>query len=155
MDGKDPKTGRFTLGNRFWEARVSPGRKLPYASGDDLWDACVEYFGWVDENPLHEAFPSSFQGAVTLTPVPKMRAMTIGGLCLFLEIGATTWREWRQHEVLRDACERVEAVIRTQKFEGASAGLLNASIVARDLGLADKHDLSGVVVNIVGADADL
>lgn len=155
MDEKDPETGRFLPGNRLWEARVSPGRKLPYATGDDLWEACVEYFEWVDGNPLHEAKAFAYEGDVTVEALPRMRAMTITGLCLFLGIGATTWKEWRQHAALHDACEQVEAVIRTQKFEGASAGLLNASIVGRELGLADRHDLSGVVVNIVGADADL
>jgi hypothetical protein len=34
----------------------------------------------------------------------------------------------------------VEEIIRTQKFEGASADLLNPNIIARDLGLADKQD---------------
>ncbi|GAG38531.1 unnamed protein product, partial [marine sediment metagenome] len=29
-----------------------------------------------------------------------------------------------------------------QKFEGASAGLLNANIIARDLGLRDGKDLT-------------
>jgi hypothetical protein len=37
---------------------------------------------------------------------------------------------------------RVEDAIFRQKFEGASADLLNANIIARDLGLADKKDLS-------------
>lgn len=35
---------------------------------------------------------------------------------------------------------QVEEIVRTQKFEGASADLLNANIIARDLGLADKHE---------------
>jgi len=34
----------------------------------------------------------------------------------------------------------IEAVIKSQKFQGAAAGLLNANIIARDLGLADKSD---------------
>jgi len=33
-------------------------------------------------------------------------------------------------------------VIYRQKFEGASADMLNPNIIARDLGLADKKDLS-------------
>ena len=40
-------------------------------------------------------------------------------------------------------CSQVEDIIRTQKFEGASAELLNVSIIARDLGLADKSEHSG------------
>jgi hypothetical protein len=37
---------------------------------------------------------------------------------------------------------RVENIIRTQKFEGPSAELLNRNIIARDLGPADKQELS-------------
>ena len=33
----------------------------------------------------------------------------------------------------------IETVIRTQKFEGAAADLLNANIIARDLGMTDKQ----------------
>jgi hypothetical protein len=41
------------------------------------------------------------------------------------------------------AIERAEAVIYTWKFEGAAANLLNANLVARELGLADKAELMG------------
>ncbi len=37
---------------------------------------------------------------------------------------------------------RIKETIFTQKFEGASADLLNANIIARDLGLADKKDIT-------------
>lgn len=37
----------------------------------------------------------------------------------------------------------MEEIIRTQKFEGASADLLNPNIIARDLGLAEKQEHSG------------
>ena len=37
----------------------------------------------------------------------------------------------------------MDEIIRTQKFEGASADLLNPNIIARDLGLADKSELTG------------
>ena len=41
----------------------------------------------------------------------------------------------------------IKEIIETQKFEGASAGLLNPNIIARDLGLTDKKELSGSVEN--------
>ena len=31
----------------------------------------------------------------------------------------------------------------TQKFTAAAAGFLNAAIIARDLGLAEKHEVAG------------
>ena len=46
MDGKDPDTGRFLPGNRFWEIRSSAGPKPKFEKADDLWAARVEYFNW-------------------------------------------------------------------------------------------------------------
>ena len=37
----------------------------------------------------------------------------------------------------------IEEVIYTQKFEGAAGNMMNANFLARDLGLADKSELSG------------
>lgn len=132
-------------GNRFWEARSSHGRKPIFASPDELWEACREYFKWVEDNPLYETKAFCHQGVVTYAQIPKMRAMTIGGLCLFLDIDVTTWYEYAKREDFSQVTTRVEETIRHQKFAGASADLLNANIIARDLGLADKSDVSGSV----------
>lgn len=108
-----------------------------------MWDAASEYFAWVEANPLWEDKIASYQGVTTHEPVCKMRAMTISGLCIFLDIDRTTWGEYGKREDFSQITTRVEEIIRTQKFEGASADLLNANIIARDLGLADKSELSG------------
>lgn len=130
-------------GNRFWEARSSHGRKPIFASPDDLWTACVEYFEWVEENPLYEIKGFAFQGVVTKETFPKMRAMTIEGLCLFLDIDKSTWFDYAKRQDFTNVTTRVESVIRSQKFAGAAADLFNANIIARDLGLADKSELTG------------
>lgn len=131
-------------GNQFWKARSSHGRKPIFANPEVLWDACVEYFEWVEANPLQSAELVTFQGAGTIVDVPKMRAMTIDGLCIFLDIGFQTWKDYLARDDFSEVVTRVEKIIRSQKFEGASAGLLNANIIARDLGLADKSELGGV-----------
>jgi len=130
-------------GNQFWKARTKHGRDKLFSSADALWDACKEYFQWVEDNPLYEMKAFSFHGIVTQKPIPKMRAMTISGLCIFLDITTTTWYDWRNDKDFSDIITRVEEIIRTQKFEGASADLLNANIIARDLGLADKKEVKG------------
>jgi len=140
MSDRD-EDGRFAMGNRFWEARSSHGAKPKFDNPDDLWEACVEYFEWNEDNPLMETKGFAFQGVVTKETFPKMRAMTIAGLCLFLDISRKTWDEWRSSRPdLSDIITRSEAVIFKQKFEGASADLLNGNIIARELGLADKQD---------------
>jgi hypothetical protein len=130
-------------GNRFWEARSSHGRKPIFASPDDLQTACQEYFVWVEENPLWEDRLVTFQGTATHEPVAKMRAMTIGGLCIFLDIDRTTWIEYGKREGFSKVTREVDEIIRDQKFAGAAADLLNSNIIARDLGLTDKSELTG------------
>lgn len=128
-------------GNRFWEARSSHGRNPKFESPEALWSACCEYFKWVDDNPLWEMKAFAFQGVVTQEPIPKMRAMTIGGLTLFLDITIETWRQYRMKEGFSEVTSQAEKVIYDQKFTGASADLLNANIIARDLGLKDNSEV--------------
>ncbi|MCK1479314.1 DNA-packaging protein [Bradyrhizobium sp. 197] len=130
-------------GNRFWEARSSHGRRPIFESADALLEACLEYFEWVEQNPLWEDKIISFQGAATHVDVAKMRAMTISGLCIFLDVARRTWDDYRAREDFLPVCNHVEQIIRDQKFTGAAADLLNANIIARDLGLADKTELTG------------
>lgn len=130
-------------GNRFWEARSKHGRNPIFADADQLWDACTDYFEWVEANPLYEDKVTSFQGVNTHEPIAKMRAMTIGGLCIFLDIARSTWDEYQAKQGFSAITTRVEGIIRDQKFTGAAADLLNPNIIARDLGLADKSELTG------------
>lgn len=130
-------------GNSFWAVRSSHGRKPIFSSPDELWIACTEYFEWVEANPLYEAKAFAFQGTITLQDLPKMRAMTVTGLCIFLDISSETWRDYREREDFVGITARVDEIIRTQKFQGAAADLLNPNIIARDLGLADKQELAG------------
>jgi hypothetical protein len=130
-------------GNQFWKARSSHGRKPIFETPEALLEACLEYFEWVEANPLWEDKIISFQGVATHVDVAKMRAMTISGLCIFLDIGRRSWDEYRAREDFSPVCEQVEQTIREQKFAGAAADLLNPSIIARDLGLADKTELTG------------
>ena len=130
-------------GNQFWKQRSSHGRNPIFAAPDDLWNACVEYFEWVDANPLWEDKVTSYQGVNTHEPIAKMRAMTIGGLCIFLDIDRKTWAAYGERQDFIPVVTCVEETIRDQKFSGAAADLLNANIIARDLGLADKTEHTG------------
>lgn len=135
---------QFRKGNQFWKARATHGRGKIFSSPEVLWAACVEYFEWVEQNPLWEHKVFSFQGGITETSVPKMRAMTINGLCLFLDITDETWRNYGTKEEYSDffgVVRQAEKTIYEQKFTGAAADMLNANIIARDLGLSDRQRL--------------
>ncbi len=128
-------------GNQFWKVRSSSGRKPIFNDPDALREMCEEYFEWVEANPLQEEKVFHATGLITKAEVNKMRAMTIGGLCIFLDIAKRTWDTYRDKEDFLLVVEGVEEVIRNQKFSGAAADLLNANIIARDLGLTDKSDV--------------
>lgn len=127
-------------GNKFWKARTKHGRGKAFESAELLWDACCEYFQWVEDNPLWENRVAQFQGGVVDMPVAKMRAMTKAGLCFFLGVDEKTFNRYRDGDD-EDFCrvaKEAEQVIYQQKFAGAAADLLNANIIARDLGLSEK-----------------
>lgn len=124
-------------GNKFWLARSKHGRHKLFESPDLLWEACCEYFQWVEDNPLWEEKAAQFQGSPVYMELPKMRAMTIGGICLFLDIDETTWREWRKDKDFSPIVAKADAVIYQQKLTGAAADLLNPNIIARELGLKE------------------
>lgn len=130
------------LGNKFWLSRSSSGRKPIFSSPEKLWESACEYFEWCSENPLYEvkAFNCGEAG-IQQESLPKMRAMTIQGLCFFLDISDDTWANYSKNEDFIVICSDIKRVIFTQKFEAASAGLLNASIIARELGLANKQEV--------------
>lgn len=132
-------------GNKFWLVRSSHGRNPIFAKPEDLWKSAQEYFEWVHANPLKEEKVFAYQGGITRAEISKIRAMTITGLCLFLDISHDAWKEYSARKGFIGVCAAIDACIRTQKFEGASADLLNANIIARDLGLADKTEHSGTV----------
>ena len=137
-------------GNRFWEARSSHGRKPIFDNPDKLRDACYQYFHWAYVNPLTEMRPFAYQGVVVQEPVPLMRAFTIRGLCGYLDISQDTWERYRDKDDLCGVTEEVENLIYDQKFTGASEGLLNANIIARDLGLKDHTQSDTVTRHQIG-----
>ena len=130
---------QFQKGNKFWLARSSHGRNPIFSNPEQLRNACYEYFEWVENNPLYEEKIFHSQGMITKDTITKMRAMTISGLCLFLDICENTWTNYKKQPDFLSITLEVEKVIYNQKFTGAASDLLNANIIARELGLADKQ----------------
>lgn len=130
---------QFQAGNKFWLARSSHGRNPIFSNPEQLRNACYEYFQWVEDNPLCEEKIFHSQGMITKDTITKMRAMTISGLCLFLDICENTWANYKKQPDFLSITLEVEKVIYNQKFTGAAADLLNPNIIARELGLADKQ----------------
>lgn len=132
--------------NQFPNVGITPviGSFPKYKSPEELWQSCCEYFQWTEEHPLYATQVVAYKGMGSLVKVPKMRAMTITGMCIFLGITIDTWHTYKQkYSDYLVVCISAESVIYHQKFTGAAADLLNASIIARDLGLKDQHEHTG------------
>lgn len=125
-------------GNQFWKQRSKHGTNRLFTDPSALWESATEYFEWCDQNPL----PSiEFNGKDAVECiVPKMRAYTYSGLCVYLDCDDETFHGVRELKDFVAIYTRICKIIYTQKFEGAASGLLNASIIARDLGLIDKSE---------------
>lgn len=123
--------------NEYWDMSPLGGKPRSY-SPDTLAKKALEYFEWVKDNPLTEEKISGGD----VFKLNKMRAMTIRGFCLFAGISVQTFLNYEKDERYFDVSTRVRDIIYTQKFEGASADLFNANIIARELGLVDKTDLA-------------
>lgn len=128
-------------GNEFWKLRSKHGRDKLFASPELLWEAACEYFQWCEDNPLIEV---DFKGKdAERVELPKMRALTIHGLCIYLGVNTKYFNDFRDagHEDFSEVLTRIMDIIYNQKFTGAAAGFLNPNIIARDLGLTDKKEL--------------
>tara|TARA_R110000796_G_scaffold16271_1_gene50802 strand:+ start:24 stop:512 length:489 start_codon:yes stop_codon:yes gene_type:complete len=140
------------IGNQFWKARSKHGRDKIFATPQIMLDAAFDYFTWVESNPLTKQI--IYQGVVQ-GKEELLRAMTIKGLCIFWGVNTFYLNDFVSNLNLEKEQDRdfsqvvntIKEIIETQKFEGASAGLLNPNIIARDLGLTDKKELSGSVEN--------
>lgn len=101
----------------------------------------IAYFDWAHGTPLQEEQVFQFKGVIVRADRAKMRVFTKTAMATFLGMSVSRFDTYKNRGgEWAEAVVRVEQVIRTQKFEGAAAGLLNANLIVRDLGLTDKTD---------------
>lgn len=157
------------LGNEWWKLRAKHGRDKLFKSPELLWEAACDYFAHVSQNPLKESMPFAFQGKVTIEEVSKMRAYSLPALCLYLGCSNnyfSAFKSLHKDDSSEEAkgflvvISMIDQVMFSQKFEGASAGLLNANIISRDLGLVDKQETKmempdpKIIINVNKLSAD-
>lgn len=127
-------------GVKPWLARASVGAPQLYADPELLRAAVLEYFEWIEANPLKSIKVGFSYGAAVTHEIEHPRAMTKGGLAMFLGINMDALQDWKKtREDLKPVIEWAEKCIWNQKFEAAGAGLLNARIISQELGLADRQ----------------
>lgn len=137
-------------GNQFWKLRSKHGRDKLFATADLLWEEACEYFKWCVNNPLKKQEVVKYRESYEKIDIDLMRPFTMEGLCLYLNCNKGYFNDFerglkdkkdKQSKDFSIIITRIREAIYQQKFEGASVNLLNANIIARDLGLTDKKEL--------------
>lgn len=127
-------------GNKFWTLRkdlTETGKKL---TPGDILVKSQEYITRCATDPLKQ---QDFRGKdIVEVSLDKMRAMSLEGLYFHLDISKDTWQNWKKDSKYLAIITRVENLMFTYNFEGASANLLNQNIIARKLGIADNTNHS-------------
>ena len=132
-----------------------------YTDPEDLWDDAKAYFMWCEKNPHKELRLSPRRnGRPYREYVDHPRAFTAAGLAAFCGFKSSSIKVWLENEdhLLHDVACKIADIMHEQKFTYAAVGLMNAQLVSRDLGLADKREVEGggnVIVNLTGDERDL
>lgn len=136
-------------GNKYWQLRKKHGRYKAYTP-DGLWKEACDYFGWIDDNPFEDSkekiSTSKDNKKEDKETTRRRKPYTETGLQIYLGVTDTTWENYCSNiEPYKDffaVTRMIKKIIYTQKFEGAAAGHFNANIIARDLGLKDRQDIT-------------
>lgn len=128
----------FKEGNELWKLRNKHGRDYKYTP-DEIWEGAQEYFVWIIDNPIEA---QQNVGTKNVNDVKFKRPFTLRGVCLYLDISRDTYCDYRKINDFVEVIRKIDDIIYDQKFEGAVIGLFNANIIARDLGLKDKSDIT-------------
>ena len=138
----DGKVRGLIKGEKSWQLRQFDDAKPRLYYPHELLEKFIEYEEWMRDNPLYESVIHQKTGQII--EVPKMRAMTIKGFCLFAGLSQNGYYQYAKQKEYEIICKIIEDAVYVQKFEGAAAGLLSTNIIVRDLGLHEvvQHSIS-------------
>lgn len=138
--------------------RFLAGRPYSFATPEEFYNKCIEYFKYVDDNPWVDRCASngmstngvSQSNSTQQTAKPLQRPYTKQGFMAFCALGSH-YRDFRRinidREGFRPVIEWFEAVIQDQQVSGAMIGKFNSNLVSRLNEIADH-----VVNEVTGKD---
>ena len=109
----------------------------------ELWNAALLYFQWCVDNPIYQVETHHHQGKLRQSQTPKPRAMTWEGLAVHSGLNPNSMLTMERRKGFADVFAQIRAVMRDQKLTGAAADTFNASVIIRDLGLAERREVTG------------
>lgn len=150
-------------GHPLWGNPIKPKKYTP----EKLWEKAIEYFQWCDENPIkvieQSKMPQRLNSVMIekistrmmnkflnqIVYLPHQRAYCLEGFCNFANIALNTFYAYESDDYNKDdktylkVCSNIRQVIDEQHLTGGMAGIFNANIVTRKLGLKEQSELSG------------
>ena len=136
-----------SIGNEWWKLRSKHGRDKLFTTPELMLEAACEYFRWCEENPLYEQKAFSTRSGIKTHKIPKLRVFTVQGLCMYFGCSVDYLRSFKNQgrkniEEFLPVITFIEQTIYRQKFEAAAVDLVNANLISRDLGLADRQEVA-------------
>ncbi len=139
----------FKYGNTAWTLAEIIGAHKRFTTGSILLEAFAEYVEWNNTNPWkkNELVKGGDLAGIVIQ-VDTIRPLSLGGMCGFLGMTSSWWKELRKRcekseksadREYMSAIRTIEDSIYNQKYEGAMVGAFNSNIAVRDLGLVDKQ----------------
>jgi hypothetical protein len=130
------------IGNKYWMLADPEkiGRPPMFKNPKDLLQKAIDYFEWIDENPITTKRTTVSDKGVFVNQDELQRPYTWHGLYAFL--GVCNLDHYKTKKEFSDVLTHIDNIMRSQKFEGASAGIFNANIIARDIGLKEQTDVT-------------
>ena len=148
-------------GHILWGNPRKPKKYTP----EKLWDKFLEYKEWADNNPIMvieqskmpQRLPNNYDKTIhgsiknftqQTIKLPHPRAYSIEMFSVFANMSDETFLNYEKkegYETYFGICKRIRKIIDSQHFEGGMAGVFNANIVTRKLGLKEQSELSGSI----------
>ena len=113
------------------------GKPRHWPTPESMWADAEAYFQHIDDNPGWNYAIVGGKQVIAKTRAPY----TILGFCNYCEISFEGYREYKNRPEYSAVITRIETKVRDQQLSGAMMNHFNSNIVARLLGLADKHEV--------------
>lgn len=120
-------------------------RNTTFLTPLDFLEAAVSYFEWAENTPLQQEEIKVVDKEVVRVNLNKVKAFSKTGLAQYLGMPVSRLDSYkhRKDPSWGEVVALIEETIYNQKFENAAAGLLNSSLISRELGLSDKQEITG------------
>jgi DNA-packaging protein gp3 len=133
----------FKPGNEWWRNRINIGRPKTFTTAIELYKAIMSYFESAEKKTIPiKDFIKSGDSAGQVITLNTSTPFTIKALCIHLGINHQTWLNYKDRPDFFDVVTHAEDIIYVQKFEGAAIMQFSPNIIARDLGLVDKKQIT-------------